>query len=316
METKSTKNIETEVLNFEKFIGPLTEKFPFTFSTFYHRDNKPCMSTRSLNLNPDGTYQAELSLNSNEGYSSSISYTTEGKFTYEVLKRTLVLEEKVRKIERLYDCYKQVTEETAIVTDIFEKVFPKRFEIPDFTWISPTIQWPWIRLVKPFPDADYTQCDVSNYFVEMCEIDTKYEGERQFLKILELVELINSKISSATTIEKPVKYENLTLYPDGTLAFCSETYEYNDVFKWDSSFTYAGKWKYDVDKRIISLTYENFRINNNRVIEDAKIYDLQDGKVDETKDFYFEGNFINAVSCRWSYDIAKSIGTTLLKKEI
>ena len=117
------------------------------------------------------------------------------------------------------DCYFKINEEAAFLTDIFEKVFPKRFELPNFTWISPSIQLPKIRLVKPSPDTSKKQYDFSNHFVEVCEIDSKYQVKFHFLMILEQIKLLSSNIALATTIKNSIKYEGLTLNPDGTLAF-------------------------------------------------------------------------------------------------
>ena len=51
------------------------------------------------------------------------------------------------------------------------------------------------------------------------------------------IEVLSSNIAYATTIKEPLKYEGLTLNPDGTLAFYLKTHVESDTFRWDSSFS-------------------------------------------------------------------------------
>lgn len=316
--TNSKKDIEKEVADFEKLLGPLSEKYPYTFPIRYSRSNEPyCHYSQSLQLDPNGTYKALLSLGGEDSYSTYVQFTAEGKFTYDVQKRTLILEELSRVKESCYDCFQEICDKTPIIKDILDKHFPRRLEIPNFTWISPTLQWPWIRLVKPSPESNYTDIDFKNYYVEMCEIEAKYNGFPEFSRVLDQVETANLGVQFANSISEPVKYEDLTLNPDGTFAYdySTSSWDRDGCYTWDSYFKYSGKWEYDADKRIMKLNYESFKINDDGKDFDPNKFKLQVGRVDETKNFYFESNYIYAVDCRFDYGTPCAAQSKYLEKK-
>jgi hypothetical protein len=228
----------------------------------------------------------------------------------------LILDEENRVKETCYQCFLEICDNTPIIKDILDKIFPRRLEIPNFTWISPTLQWPWIHLVKLTPESKYNEIDFKNYHVEMCEIEANFNGILEFSRVLDQIETANLGVQFANTISEPVKYEDLTLNPDGTFAYeySTESWDRDGPYNWDSSFSYTGKWDYDSEKRIMKLKYDSFKIHENHKDFDPKQFELHEGRVDEGRNFYFEGNYIYAVGCSFSYGTPTGAQSKYLKK--
>jgi len=55
----------------------------------------------------------------------------------------------------MYDAYDENIVISTEESDLVEKCYPATIEISNFTWISETIDWTFVRLLEPFPNARY-----------------------------------------------------------------------------------------------------------------------------------------------------------------
>ena len=299
--------------SFEMYVSKLleSEKYPFDYSVRYNLNNDPyCHYSNCLILNPNGTFSAGYLILKREGNSSSIEYKAEGNFSYNVASRVLTLTRVIYQIEKCYyDKYKEKVEKTTIVSDIIEKNYPVTMEIPNFTWISSTINWPVIRLMDGDVEVNLSDTVIADAF---------YYGTVPFEALCDKIKTASSLTNFASTISTPICYDDTTLNPDGTFSSDSSTSSWDrdmPTYCWDSYVNLKGNWNYDSINRVLTLTYNSFKLNDDGKVIDPSQFNLFPGKTLVNNDFYFESNFIFGIHVGFYYS-TPCISENWIKKKI
>ena len=297
----------------------MTDKYPFDFGIqFEARGNNMC--DQKFELNQDGTFKASYLVNCVDKY-WWIKYEAEGKFEYSATNRRLTLNSE--KLEQVSWCPNGDDEfkiKCALNAEEVNKMVEKTFrqvQIDNYFWASPKFDYPWLTLPKKSEaEGDY---DFNGLFVNSIEmVGDGYYGAKEFKRVLDLIKLSNDKSQGkvlATTITEPLVFEEITLFPNGTLKFRNDTssWDRDGPYNWDSYISCNGKWVYDTTSKTIKLFYENFTIDNDGTMLDTTNQNLP--KEHETKNFYFESNYINTISVRWNYGTFESAGLGISKKK-
>ena len=188
----------------------------------------------------------------------------------------------------------------------------KRVEITDYFWGSKTFNFPWyvLKKLEYFPPVD--QYDFENPFLSYIKMSVDHYCQELNSKLNSIEVAFKFRQTGQSSISEPVTYDGLTLYPDGTLK-CSRvnsSYDRDGPYNWDSRFSYSGTWAYDASSRLMKLTLEKFGINNNGVVlSDTEIAGMNILTQVETKNFYFEGDYIRCLDASW--DWAKCTGVLI-----
>ena len=295
-----------------------SEKYPFNFDNVYNLNNEPyCHFSHCLTLKPDGTFTANYLIGRENGNTTEIEYQGDGSFSYNVESKVLTLTRATLQRGKCYDNYKEIADKTTIVSDIIEKNYPAIMEIPNFTWLSSTINWPILRLTPPFEGANYNDLNVEVYQRETVIAEAFYKGTIDFEVLCNKIKTATTLSNFASTISAPVCYEDTTLNPDGTFSMQDSTSEWNSdmpEYCWNAYVNMNGKWNYDSLNKVLTLTYESFKLSENGTILDPSNYQLFPGKTVETNDFYFESDFIKGIANSFSYS-SPSISEKWMRKK-
>jgi hypothetical protein len=291
----------------ERYVSQVneSEKYPFNYANVYNLDNEPyCHFSNCLTLNPDGTFKARYLIGQEEGHTTCIEYEGFGSFSYNVQSRVLTLTRATLIVGSCYDDFKERVHTTTIVSDIIEKNYPATMEIPNFTWLSSNFNWPYLRLIKPFPEANYKELNVELYRSDTVTADAFYKGTLDFDVLCDKIKTFTTLTNFASTISAPVSYDETTLSPDGTFTMYEKTSSWaSDMpeYCWDSYVSMKGKWNYDNINRVLTLTYESFNLNDDGKILNPSSFQLFPGKTLVSEDFYFESNYMYGIYNYFSY---------------
>ncbi len=233
---------------------------------------------------------------------SICEYEALGQYSYNPETRILTLNKNTMEVSKIYQEVKNA-KNVSKEPDILKKYYLEKMEIPNFTWITKTINWPMIRLMPPFPEASYEDLDFEMHRSDTVVSEALYLGKVEFERLCDYIKTLNSLSNFVKKIEVPMQYSDTTLFPDGSLKLISETHSWDrdGCYNWDSVVEITGKWSYDSEKRSITLTYETFNINENRTIHTPESHNLFSGISITTNEFYFESNFIMALDCSFYY---------------
>ncbi len=90
--SSNSSNIESEIKKFERYVGKLTEKYPFDYENCYSLNNDPyCHYSKCLTLKPDHTFTAFYLISFGEGHTSVCEYEALGQYSYNPETRILTL---------------------------------------------------------------------------------------------------------------------------------------------------------------------------------------------------------------------------------
>lgn len=175
MENK--KDIKSEVELYEKHIGPLTDNYPFDFPLRFIKSNEPlCSFLKSIKLLPNGNYEAKLSFFYDAENFAFAEFSVFGEYKYNSQKRLLALEEKTRSRVTCDDCANRIDaacEENIIA--VLDKHYPKRIEIPNYTWISETIPIPTVELERGEGNAEvHEKIGSEKFYGDLDAVNAKY----------------------------------------------------------------------------------------------------------------------------------------------
>ena len=171
------KDVQCQVKLYEKKIGHLTDEYPFDFNLRFIKSNEPfCSYRKSIELHPNKTFKGYLSFKFDTGNCSSAEFSVDGKFSYNAQKRLLTLEENSRTREKCEDCANRFDEACEQnILKVLDKHFPKKIEIPNYTWISETITMPTIMLQKEEGQAEAKEIvGVEKYYGFLDAVEAKY----------------------------------------------------------------------------------------------------------------------------------------------
>jgi hypothetical protein len=302
--------------SFERYVSKIneSEKYPFDFANVYNLNNSNyCHWSTCLTLNPDGSFIAYYLIAPEEGNTTHIEYRGNGTFSYNLQSRVLTLTRVTLESGKFYDKYKELVQNSTIVSDIVEKNYPMIMEIPNFTWLNSTFDWPIIRVTS----SNQNDLNIEEYQCKTVMADALYNGNGEFEVLLDKIKTASNLTIFASTISKPVCYEDTTLHPDGTFSLYSKTSSWaSDMpeYCWDSDVTMNGRWNYDSLTRVLTLTYNSFSLNDDGKILDPSNFQLFPGKTVVSNDFYFESNFIRGLDTCFSYS-TPSISERWMRKK-
>jgi hypothetical protein len=297
----NSSNIESGIKNFERYVGKLTEKYPFDYENCYTLNNDPYYNL-CLTLKPDHSFTAYYLIGRVDYPYTVIEYQASGQYLYNPETKILTLNRNTIQDHKMFDRLKKAKNFSKL-EDILKKYYPEKMEIPNFTWVTQTFNWPFILLISPFQDASWEDLDFEMHQCDTVVSDAFVKGKLEFERLCDYIKTSNSLSNLGNKIEAPIQFYETTLLPDGSLTFKSETHarDWGGEYDWDSVVKITGKWNYDSEKRSLTLTYETFNIDDNGKINSPESHNLFPGISVTTNDFNFEMKFIWALNCNFSY---------------
>jgi hypothetical protein len=256
-------------------------------------------------LKPEGTFEAQYVINCSDDY-KGIKFSGTGNFVYSPTERKLTLNaDEIKQVDTCFRGDENFEKGYIANKESLDKLVDSTFkktEINNYFWAASSINYPWITFGKKSEASN--EYDFEDAFVDTLQMRCDDYDNIEFKRIMQNIDLAVSKSNGrifATTITEPMSYDydTLVLYPDGTFKYknVNDTWDPESPISWDSSLVCTGKWVYDTTNGLMTLFYENYKI-----IDDGKEMDNTRKnlpKIHETKDFYFEADYIKTLSVEW-----------------
>jgi hypothetical protein len=299
--------LEEQIKRYEVLRGPLSDSYPFE-STLYFKGKSSSGEYAQLHLYPDGNYFAECIMGAVKEY-KYFKWKVKGTYIYNASDRKLILTLKQINSNWEWD-FKVDPDSNTVLLDCFSKTF-SNIEIPNYFWMSKTINFPTYEILKVGESNDYDFLNpvLSSFEMTIDPTATSILDEMKQIEIDILIKQNPSKLKS--TIDQVQKYsvdngESITLFlnPDNSFTIYdrNKNWDRDGSYNWDCSFNAKGRWLYDSSSRVMKLFYDNSEVDENgRQLSEDEINSHNIPKEVETNEFYFEGVLIRAICPKWSY---------------
>jgi hypothetical protein len=240
-------------------------------------------------LKPDGTFISYYLIVSLTNESEYLHYIGEGHFTYSAIDRKLTLISETLKLDlnnTIGDLRDQCNSSPEMIENLSSHF--KKIEISNFFWAVSSFNFIKVLITKNSNGYELAK-------EEAMRMSFNKYSYRERVIIDKLNAVYNTIGEFATTIDKPCRYLDTTLFPDHSLSG-SYSYHFDDNDTYESTtieFRCKGSWAYDIETKTITLSYQDYEMIENgsrKVLENVP-------KEVTTNHFCFEGNFISALSC-------------------